>query len=635
MRIDLVLWQLIEKEFIMRKLLIIILGFALFFAGCENEENSGQTEQSKNKTSQSQIQNNKGNKDIQFKVSSEKIAEVGDIFQIKFEINADAESFNPPDFNDFDIISGPSTSSFSSVQIINGKLSKKITNSYSYSISCSKVGTFTIKSAEVTVDGQIYKSDSLQIKIIDNKASSVKNNKTSHNKKQKIYTADDIFIRTEFSKTSVYNGEFITVTTKIYTTKDFQNISEIKFPDYSGFWTKSLKEPRQIQFHNEIINGKKYSAALLKQVLLFAVKPGKYTISPYTITLQLKKKDGKVRDFFGNIADNYKLINKRLSTKKQVIVVKPLPQPAPENFSGFTGTDVSLKATTDVHSIKTDESANFKVTVSGTGNLYLLNDLPLQLPAGLKHFKPETELNDKYTEFGEVGDVTFNFIIVSDKVGNYTVPPIDFVYFDSEIQNYKTVSSQAIEISVEKGKGYTENSDKDKVLSNKDIRYIKNELGNLKKKNSGFVGSIVFYLSYFIFAILLIIIVYVRKKYLKANADIVSLKKKKAGKVSQKRLKTALQFMKANDKQAFYKEILTAIWGYLSDKLSVNSDDLTKDGIRNLLGDKNIDTVLIDKLLNITEICGYAQYSPGGEEAKPETIYKDTEEVINELEGKL
>jgi len=611
----------------MKKFKVSVLVLILFFAQCGNEQSPEQRSKDDSAISTPK----KVNKDIKFTASSESVVEAGEIFQIKFEANAEVENFSPPDFEGLDVISGPMTSSFSSIQIINGKQSQTVTNSYSYSVSCSEPGTITVKPAEITVDGNVYKSDSLQIKVVGND-SDVK----SSPKQQKINTKEDIFLRTEFSKVNVYNGEFITATTKIYTKTDFQNISKIKFPDYSGFWSKSLKEPRQLIFHNELINGKKYSAALLKQILLFAVKPGKYTISPYEISLQIKKKDGKVRDFFGNIVDNYKLINKRLKTDKQIIVVRPLPQPIPYNFSGFTGKNVSVKAEADTKTLKTDESVNFKVTISGTGNLYMLNDFKLKLPEGLKYFKPETELKDRYTENGETGDKIFNFIITSEKTGTFKIPEVEFVYFDSDAGKYKTVYSEPITITVSEGKGYTLNSDNEKVLSNKDIRYIKDVADtNFKKELFGFAGTQLFYLSYLILLLLFVLLIYFINKYKKANSDIKTVRKKKAGKVSQKRLKKASKYMSENNQKAFYKEISDAVWEYLSDKMSVNADELTQESIKELLQKRNVDEETADKLSEIIEICGYAQYSPAGEEAKPEIIYKNTENLINKLENIL
>lgn len=617
----------------MKKIILPVIILALFFTQCGNDDNTVKG----NDSSQLSVNQNipKKKKAVTFKASTENVVEAGEIFQVKFEVNADPDNFNPPDFGAIDVISGPMTSSFSSTQWINGKSSQTVTSSYSYNISCPDPGTYKIKPAEVIVDGNTYKTDTLTIKVVGEQPTRKNNKSISKSKKQKINTKEDIFIRTDFSKTSVYNGEYITVTTKIYTKTDFQNISELKFPDFSGFWTKPLEEPRQLNFHNELINGKKYSVALLKKTLLFAVKPGKFTVSPYVISLQLKKKDGKMRDFFGNIVDHYKLINKRLHTKKQTIVVKPLPQPVPGNFSGFTGNNVSVKAEIDTHSFRTDESANLKITISGTGNLYLLTDFNLRLPDGLKHFKPETELKDKYTEYGEVGDRIFNFIITADSTGTFTIPSVDFVYFNSDKQSYETLKTKPLTLNVAGGKAYNPESSERKTLSNKDIRYIKDSVTGLKKTNSAFVGSVFFYSAYLVMLILFIVVLYFRNKYLKANADSIAVRKKKAGKISQKRLKSALKYMNEKDDKAFYKEIMTAIWGYLSDKLSVNSDELTTESIQKLLSDKNIDKELVNKITGIIDICGYAQYSPAGEEAKPEIIYKETEAIINELEEKL
>ncbi len=614
----------------MKNIFIFSSVLLMFFTQCSNEQQSSEQSKKNEGTKTS----SKDKIDVHFNASSEKIVEAGEIFQVKFEVNQEAENFTPPNFSDFDVISGPMTSSFSSFQIINGKSSKTFTNSYTYNISCSKPGIHTIKPAEVVVDGETYKSNSLQIKITGGKTSNENKKKISNTGKQKINTKEDIFLRTDLSKTSVYNGEFITATTKIYTRTDFQNISEIKFPDYSGFWTKKLQEPRQIKFHNELINGKKYSVALLKQTLLFAVKPGRYTINPYEISLQIKKKDGKARDFFGNIVDNYKLINKRLRTKKHVITVKPLPEPVPQNFSGFTGTNVSVKAEIDTRNIKTDESADLKITVSGTGNLYMLTDLNLDLPEHLKHFKPETELNDKYDKNGESGNKIFNFIITAEKEGNYQIPSVDFVYFNSKYRKFQTVTTEPIDFHVAKGKTYNSDIGNENIVSNKDIRYIK-EKSKLKKVNSGFVGSVFFRFAYLVLILLFAFIIYFRKKYLKINADISAVRKKKAGKISQKRLKRAAEFMKSENKNDFYREILNSIWGYLKDKMSVNADSLTKDTVEQILNTKNIDKNLINSLLSLVDECGYAQYSTTSEGKGMNDIYNEAARIINELEHKL
>ncbi len=618
----------------MKKVIFLIIFPALFLTQCGNDEDFNEQDKSPVASSLKRKKMSR-KKDVKCTVITEKVVEAGELFEIKFEFNVKEDKFIPPDFDGVDIISGPFSSSFSSSSVLNGKSQKIVKKSYTYTISCAQAGICKIKPAEIIVDGQSYKTDTTSIRVLGEQNTASPQKQAQQSAGKGIQAKEDIFIHTDYSKTNVFNGEYITLTTKIYTRTDFQNITEIKFPDYSGFWSKALQAPRQLTFRNEVIKGKKYNVAVLKQILLFAVKPGKYTISPYVISLQLKKKQGKTRDFFGNIVDNYKLINKRLRTKAQTIIVKPLPQPVPENFSGLTGSNITIKAEIDTHRFRTDESANLKISLSGTGNLYLLTSLPLNLPKGLKHFDPELELNDKYTPYGEVGDLLFNFIITSDSAGTYTIPPRDFTYFDVDKNNYKTLYTKPLQLNVSGGKSYNPTASHTAVLSGADIRFIKENPNTLRKKDTAFVGNILFYLMYFILIVLFVLLLYMRKSLLKKHADVVGMKKKKAGKVSQKRLKNALTFMKEKDNKAFYKEILNALWGYLSDKLSVNSNDLTKEGIENLLKNKNIETRIISELLNIIEICGYAQYSPAGEEAQPELIYERTKNCITELENLL
>jgi hypothetical protein len=572
------------------------------------------------------------NKDIVFTAKTETVAEAGEIFQLVYEVNESVDQFTPPDFNNFDVMSGPSASSFSSTQIINGKTTANISSSYTYNISCSTPGEFTLPPAEVNIGGKTYKSNPVTVKVVGNSGQTINNSNQSNNKYK---SKDDIFIVVDYSKTNVYKGEWILATTKIYTKVDFQNISEVKFPDYTGFWTETLQAPRQIEFKNEQFNGELYQSAILKQSILFAQNPGKYTVSPYEIELQLKKKDGKGEDFFGNIVDTYKLVNKKLNTGNQTLIVKPLPLPAPENFSGITGKNFTLNAEIDPLNIKTDESANLKLTVSGIGNIYLLTDLPVNLPEGLESFKPEVEKKDKNTDNGPFGEHIFNFVIVGNKPGEYELPPFEFVYFDPEKETYVTVTSSAIKMTVGQGKADVNNSDKTNLQEIKDIRFIKEDKLTLKKKGRSFFGKPIYYLSFAFLSVVFILMLYIRKKQIEKNADVINNKRKAAGKTSHKRLKTAYEKIEQGNKQEFYKEILNSLWNYLTDKISINKEQLTKHHIDEILKEKGIPEAIRSKLAEVIDVCGYAQYSPVGEDAQPQHIYNETVEILNELEKKL
>ncbi|MCD4792514.1 MAG: BatD family protein [Bacteroidales bacterium] len=608
----------------MKKILLLI-PFLIFFTACEN---GADTE----KKSNTDLNKSKKREDIKFTANSENIAEIGEIFQVTFEINNNPDNFNPPDFENFDVLSGPSTSSFSSTQYINSKSTKEIKTSYTYTISAPNPGEYTIKEAEINIDGNVYKSNPLKIKILG-ETGKINNSKNTPNNLKN--NNQDIFISVEYSKSNVFNGEFIIAVFKIYNKSEFHNIIETSFPGFKGFKVEMLEAPRQLVFHNEIINGKKYKVALLKKVFLIAQKPGNYSISPYDVEVKIRKKDGKTRDFFGNLVDKYKIINKKISTGKTNIIVKPIPAPIPEKFSGITGKDFQISSELEKNKIKTDNGTNFKITISGNGNIHLLNDFNLQLPEGLTFFKPEIEKSEKYTENGLYGERIFNYIIIGNKDGTYKIDPVEFTYFNPVTEKYETIYASEHEITVGKGTGYNELPDINKDITVKDIRYISTENVNLKKQGKGFAGTTLYYISFLFLIVLFISVILITRRIKNANSDIVALKIKKANEVSKKRLNNALKHMKENDNNAFYKEILNVIWGYLSDKLSISADALTNDSVEDILKEKNTDTDLIIKLQSIIEICGYAQYSPVGEEGSPENIYKDTEAVINNLEAYL
>jgi hypothetical protein len=610
----------------MSKIKYAFIASCFFVSACSNETSS---ESSDNSNSNS---DKKENKDIVFTCKSENVVESGEIFQLTYEVNTSIDQFTPPDFKNFDVLSGPAISSFSSTQIINGKSTAQIATTYTYNISCSNTGDFTLLPAEVTVKGVAYKSNPVTIKVLGNKTENQNSNSNQSNNQS---SKEDIFIAINYSKTNVYKGEWIVATTKIYTKVDFQNISEVKFPDYNGFWTETLQEPRQIEFKNELYNGEMYNSAVLKQTLIFAQTPGKYTISPYEIELQLKKKDGKGKDIFGNTVDTYKLVNKKLSTGSRTIVVKPLPLPAPERFSGITGKNFTINAEIEPLHIKTDESANLKLTVAGSGNLYLLTELPLNLPKGLESFKPELEKKNKASENGPFAEHIFNYILIGNTPGEYTLPPFEFIYFDPDKQDYVTVSSGVGKMTVGEGTAYVESSDNTNTSENRDIRFIKENKLSLKEKGKQFFGKPLYYLCFVFLSFCFIVMLYLRKKQSEKNADVINNKKKSAGKNSIKRLKMAFERLEQGNKQEFYKEILSAVWNYLSDKITIGKEQMTKHYIDNLLKEKGISDEIRNRLSEVIDVCGYAQYSPVGEEAQPQNIYNETLEVLNELEKHL
>jgi hypothetical protein len=606
----------------MKKLFYFLLMPAVLFS-CGNEEtssNSGQNEPEKEKVRRD---------DITISVSTEDIAETGEVFQISYEVNDRVESFNPPSFEGFDVLSGPAASSFSSTSIINGKRKDEIKTSYAYTISAQNPGDFTIAPASVSIDGFDYFSDSVKLKIIG-EAQGNNQNPVAHNS-----SIDDYFMTAEFSNDEIYNGGHILISYKLWFKSDFHNIVETSFPEFTGFKTEIVEAPRQLNSKNELYQGQKYKVALLKKVLLIAQKTGTYSVSPYSIELKVRKPDGKTRDFFGNIVDTYKIINKKVQSKRKKIVVKQLPKPAPANFSGITGHDFRISSSIDKTNLNSEDGANLKVTISGYGNIYLLNEFSIELPEGLKSFKPEIEKTDKYTDSGQYGERSFTFVIVGNQEGKYTIPAPEFVYFDTKSNSYKQIRSDSIRLNV--GEGFMLDDFVESEGSNnlKDIRFIKTDDLKLKKIRNELSGSIWFYAVYFIFTLVFVVFLLVKRKNEKERSDMQSFRRKRAGTVSAKRLKKANEIMQQDESDAFFEEILNALWGYLSDKLSVPAAGLTTESVSEQLAERNIDSELIQKMKSLIETCGYAKYGNTSDDADMITVYENASDIINSLENTL
>jgi len=610
-----------NKYPMIRKFLFIIPFLLVFFA-CENEEI--QEEQDHH------VKENKEKRDdVVFTAKSEKVAETGEMFQVTFEINANTSSFNPPDFKGFDVSSGPVTSSFSSTSIINGNKKVEVKTSYTYTVSASAPGDYTIDEATVSIDGFEYKSNKLNIKIIGEKQNKPGNQNNTGKE------TDDYFMTADFSKENIYNGEHILITYKLWFKNDFSNIYEVNFPDFTGFKSEVLEAPRNLTSQNEMYNGQMYRSALLKKVLIIAQKPGKYAVKPYSLELKIRKKDGKTKDFFGNTVDNYKIINKKVQTKEKDITVLELPKPAPENFSGISGHDFHISSEINKNEINSEDGANLKVKITGFGNIYLLNDFNLILPEGLRSFKPEVEKSEKYTDNGLYGERTFTYVIVGNKEGHYSIPAPEFTFFNTKTGIYDKIESKTVELTVGKGSGITENESNLPMADSKDIRFIKTNDYKLKSSGKGFSGNFMFYLLYLILFSGFMIFIFVKRKQEKERADTDTFKRKRAGLVSAKRLKKAFVLMQKNDNDTFYQEILNAVWGYLGDKLSVSAVGLTADSVSEILSEKGIEEEQIKRLRSLIETCGYAKYGNTGGDNDPKNVYDDAAELINIFEKNL
>ncbi len=574
---------------------------------------------------------------VTFKATSEKVVEVGEMFRLSFTVNASATGFRAPKISDFRVLSGPNSSTSQIMTVVNGKMLQTIETGYTYTLLAEKEGKFTIGAALVTVDGKTYTSNEIAIEVIKSGAGATPSpqNGTSGND-AKTPSSEELFLNVSFNKTEIYQGEPLVAAVKIYAKDvELRDLGSLA-PTYTGFWRAELPSPSRISLQREKFNNKIYNSGLLRQDLLIPQNSGKLNISPMEIEAIYQYKIGQRRDFFGRIVDVYDNKQTTVSSSSRTITVKPLPAGKPENFSGLVGSEFKISASLTNESIKTDEGTTLKLTVSGNGNIKLFDMQALTFQDGLDAYPPEMKDNTSVNSAGTTGAKIFSYFILARKPGNYTLPPVSISYFDLKSESFKTLSTDSIRLNVSKGDNYsetktselnTETMQSEVVNLDTDIRYLKSET-DLYKTDSYFAGSTLFYLLYLLLFAAFVIPVIIFRKRIKQNADIAAMKNRKAAKISKQRLAKAEQFMKQHNNEAFYKEILTALWGYVSDKYSVPVSQLSKPKIIEIIDNQELSV----KITTLLEKCEYAQYASADAENQPEKIYQDAVNFIGEIE---
>lgn len=584
--------------------------------------------------------------DIEFKATAPNAVVQGQKFQLVYSVNGEGEDLRVPDMSPFTILMGPTMSQRSSIQIINGKVSREQEYSYTYILKSDQIGTFTIPPATIEVDGKKYQSNSLSIKVIkaENQSAAAQQG-SSGGTTTGIVGNEDLFITMQANKKSVYQNQPILVTTKIYTRVNLEGISDIQYPSFRSFIAEDLSGNDNIDWTLENINGRTYRVGTYNQKILFPQRSGTLKIEPISIEFLVRIRNTRQSsNIFDSFFDTYRTVKKTVSSKELTINVKPLPQPQPDNFSGFVGS-LNMSVTVSQKNAKVNDGITVKTVLSGTGNLKVAGDPKFSFPPDFDVFDPSTSSNLSTTYQGHKGTKTYEQLIIPRYPGTYELSSLEYVYFDPSAGKYKTLKSDPIVIQVEGGDeqvreggsnvsgGPARTTSRESVkLLGQDIRYIKTRSDKLKPTQTFFLGSWKFYLGYIIPLILFIIISIIYRQKIKENANIQLKKTKRANKLAQKRLKNAAKHLKSGNNEAFFEELSKGLWGYLSDKLVIPVADLTRDNVREELIAHGAHTDTIDQLLDILDTCEYTRYAPSGTEGEKENLYKKAVSVISRLE---
>jgi hypothetical protein len=571
--------------------------------------------------------------------------EAGEQFQIDFTVNAEPSNFIVPEMKDFRLLYGPSTSQSSNMQIINGKMSQSVAYTYSYVFQATKAGKYLIGAAEATVGGKKYKSNPVNIEVVGSGSASKQPSQVgqsagqSSSQAEQVSDGGNVFVRVLVDRKSVYQGEYLTATIKIYSKYSISAVGAADLSD-AGFFKQEVAIP-QPHMERENVNGQIYGTAVLSKFILIPQKSGPITLQPITIECNVQKpvqsrSRGIFDDFFGPSAQDVPM---KLKSKAVTINVKPLPGNAPASFTGAVG-HFTFDAKVNKNSLKTNEAITLTATVSGTGNIKLIDGPKISFPTDFDTYDPKITLNTSDANGGVSGSKTFEYLIIPRNPGTFKIPPFLFSYFDVASNQYKTLTSPEFSFNVAKGADnqstsmITSQSKEDVKFIGKDIRFIKINNFRLLKVNDYFFGSGLFYFIYLIGLLVFIGIVWFRRRTIRQNANVAYVRNRRADKFASNRLKSAKSYLTSNQKEQFYDEVLKAIWGYLSDKANIPLAELSRDTALELLKNKNIDDETIQKFIQLLDSCEFARYAPSVAGSMQED-YNKAIELITKLQQKL
>ena len=581
---------------------------------------------------------------VTFTASAPDAVAVGDQFRLSYTVNTQkVKDFRAPSIKGFDVLMGPTRSY--SMQSINGNTTESLT--FTYILLAQKEGEYTIPGATITANGDQMLSNSVKIKVLpaDKAGSSQNGGGQSTGRSTSSGTSisnSDLFITATASKTSVYEQEAILLTYKIYTVVDLRGFDNVKLPDFKGFHSQEVELPNDRRWGLEHYNGRNYHSTVYRQFVLFPQQSGKLTIDAARFDASVEKMDAIDDPFeaFFNGGAGAIQIKKTLMTPKLTIDVKPLPAGKPADFSGGVG-EFNISSSINSTKVKTNDAITIKVVISGTGNLKLVSEPEVKFPEDFEVYDPNVDSKFRLTNAGLSGNKVIEYLAIPRNAGTYKIPSIKFSYFDIKSRSYKTLTTEEYTVQVEKGAGnatqtianFTNKEDL-KVL-NEDIRFIKQNDVKLSPKGEYFFGSMTYWLFYIVPGLLFVGCFVAYRKQIAANANVAKVRTKKANKVAVKRMKLAGKLLASNQKDAFYDEVLKALWGYISDKLSIPVSKLSKDNIEEELRKYGVAEELIQEFLNALNSCEFARFAPGDANQAMDKVYTESFEVISKMENSI
>ncbi|HNQ82666.1 MAG TPA: BatD family protein [Bacteroidales bacterium] len=592
--------------------------------------------------------------DIEFSAATKNNVQVGEQFRAVYTVNSKVDRFNGPDFEGFNVLSGPNSSQNQSYQFINGKVSQSFQITYTYYLQATREGTFTIPAASISIGNQTFQSNPLTINVSQSasgQAPPAQGNVRQANRNTGTPGNNEIFIKASVDKAKPFQGEQVIITYKIYTAVPVSQINITKISSFPGFWSKNLLgDDEQLKQTTEYINGKEYVVAELRKLALFAQRSGELKIEPMEMEClaQVIVESQRTRDpffdsFFNDpfFSRNYQNVEIKLESNPLTIDVTPLPASGkPLDFSGAVGS-FTLSSEIDRNELKTNEALNLKVTITGKGNLELIEALPLTFPPDFEVYDPRISNNLSKSTTGVSGSRVFEYLLIPRNPGEFQIRPAGFSYFDPSRQSYATLTTPAYGIKVLKGDNepsgvvYSGVSQKNIQFIGSDIRHIKTGQIPLHPVNSFLISSTALLLWLVVPALLFTAGLIFWARYKKQQGDIALVRNRKATKVARKNLKKAGEYLEAQNTEAFFEEVSRAMWGYISNKFNIPLSDLSIESVSQRLAGKKVSSENILMFTEVLENCEFARFAPGDKPGRMQEIYNSALNVISRIEQEL
>ena len=584
------------------------------------------------------------------KVQTHNVVAADEQFNVTFIIEGEAKSsdFTWEPGDDFQLLWGPQQGRSKSVQMINGKTTTSVQTTYSYVLRPVKTGKFTIARASAKVKGQEIYSEPLTIEVVGSGASSSSSSRqssaqggqSSRSSQSGVVQDDDIFLSLTLSRKDVVVGEPITATIKLYQRVNVAGFESASFPTFNGFWSQELEAPVNIEFERETYDGQIYNSALLRKFVLIPQQQGAVRIDPAELIclVNVRVSSGGASIFDG-FFDDYRTVRKKVSSKPVTVNVSPLPAGAPASFGGGVG-EFTISAKLSRDTLKTHEAASLVVTVSGRGNVSLLEAPKVNFPPDMEVY--DTKVSDRIDKGGLSGSRVYEYPFIPRSYGDFVIEPVKYSYYDVSQKKYVTLETSPLPIIIERGNetdngGVVVSGSQPKDVRNlaSDIRFINIKDPGLSPKGKFFVGSLIFW----IVLILLFVVAFVcwasLRKMAARKADVVGTRNRKATKMALKRLQLANTFLKQNLYTAFYEELHKALLGFISDKLNIPVAELSRERITESLREGNVEGGTIDAFIGILDACEFARYAPDSGHEAMAASYDSAVDVISSIDSDM